>query len=110
VPHEVDGPVNEHPPGVRGLTLEEQIGTGLDANLGTTPGQFRELIVGQAVEEADSAKLPGAQFAHQISPLGGLAACSEERLEGRKKGQPASVSALTWANCNRCSTGGPAAG
>jgi hypothetical protein len=32
-------------------------------DLGTAAGQFRELIVGQAVEEADSAKLAGVHQA-----------------------------------------------
>ena len=54
---QIDGTVNEHPPEVRVLALKEQVDTRLDANLGTAVGQFRELIVGQAVEEADSAKL-----------------------------------------------------
>ena len=45
------------------LTLAEQIDAGLDAHLGTTVEQLRELIVGQAVEEAQRAKLTGA---HQI--------------------------------------------
>ena len=57
---QIDGTVNEHPPEVRVLTLKEQVDARLDANLGTAVGQLRELIVGQAVEEADSAKLARA--------------------------------------------------
>ena len=56
---QVDSTVNEHPPEVRVLTLAEQIDAGLDADLGTALGQFRELIVGQAAEQADSSKLVG---------------------------------------------------
>ena len=61
--HQVDGAIDEHPPKVRVLTLVEQIGAGLDANLGTALGQLGELIVSQAVEQAQSAKGVGA---HQI--------------------------------------------
>ena len=61
--HEVNGPVDQHPPGVRGLTLAEQIGTRLDPDLGATRGQLRELAVGQAVEQADSAEIVGAHHA-----------------------------------------------
>jgi hypothetical protein len=63
VPHEVDGALDEHPPEIRVLTLAEQLGSGLDANLGTALGQLSELIIGQAVEEAKSAKLVGAHQA-----------------------------------------------
>ena len=56
----VDSTVNEHPPEVRVLTFPEQIDAGLDLDLGTTLSQFRELIVCQAVEQADSPKLVGA--------------------------------------------------
>ncbi len=49
---QVDSTVDEHPPEVRVA--------GLDANLGTALGQFRELIIGEAVEQADIAKLVGA--------------------------------------------------
>ena len=60
---EVDGTVDEHPPEVRALTLNEQVGAGLDTDLGTALHQLRELIVGQAVQEADRAKLAGAHQA-----------------------------------------------
>jgi hypothetical protein len=59
VAHEVDGAIEEHPPKVRVLTLAKQMGPGLDANLGTARGQLRELIVSQAVEQAQSAELAG---------------------------------------------------
>ena len=57
---QVDSTVNEHPPEVRVLTLAEQIDAGLDADLGAALGQFRELIVGQAAEQADNPQLVGA--------------------------------------------------
>jgi hypothetical protein len=57
---QVDSTVNEHPPEVRVLTLAEQIDAGLDADLGTALGQFRELVVGQAAEQAESPELVGA--------------------------------------------------
>jgi hypothetical protein len=63
VADEVDGPVEEHPPEVGVLALAEQVGSGLDANLGTALDQFSELIVGQAVEDAQRAELLDA---HQI--------------------------------------------
>ena len=93
---QVDGTVDEHPPEVRVLPLKEQIHARLDAHLGTALGQFRELIVGQAVEQADSAKLVGA---HHIvtwlpmrQPPGGLAACPEKKLEGPNRRQPQTIS------------------
>jgi hypothetical protein len=58
---EVDGTIDEHPPEVCRFTLEEEIGAGLDENLGTPRGQLRELAVGQPVEEADRAKLVGVR-------------------------------------------------
>jgi hypothetical protein len=67
VAQEVYGTINKHPPEVRVLPLKEQIDARLDAHLGTAPGQFRELIVGQAVEKADSAKLVGAH--HTVAVL-----------------------------------------
>jgi hypothetical protein len=57
---QIDGTVDEHPPEVRLLTLMEQLDAGLDANLGTALGQFRELIVGQAAEQADRAQVLAA--------------------------------------------------
>ena len=63
VAHQVDGTANEHPPEVRVLALAEQLDARLDANLGAAPDQLPELVVGQAVEEAERAKLVGA---HQI--------------------------------------------
>ena len=68
---QVDSTVNEHPPEVRVLTLAEQLDAGLDADLGAALGQFRELIVGQAAEQAESPELVGASHcglvAHEIS-------------------------------------------
>src|SRR5882672_3767891 len=55
----VDSTVNEHPPEVRVLTFSEQIDASLDLDLGTTLSQFRELIVCQAAEQADSPKFVG---------------------------------------------------
>ena len=89
---QIDGTVNEHPPEVRVLALKEQVDTRLNANLGTAVGQFRELIVGQAVEEADSAKLArasdrgqvGSRFAHEIQ-------------SGRLSTVPAAMALTSWA-------------
>jgi len=63
VAHQVHGTVEEHPPKVRVLTLAEQLDAGLDTNYRAVPGQLRQLVAGQAVEEAERAKLAGA---HQI--------------------------------------------
>ena len=46
-------PSDEHPPEVRVLALAEQLDAGLDADLGAALDQLRELVVGQAVEEAE---------------------------------------------------------
>src|SRR5262249_29898800 len=74
-PHEVDGTVDEYPPEVRVLTLAERLGPRLDANHGTARHQFRELIVGHAVQETDSANLIDAAQAlypprHQCNQRG----------------------------------------
>src|SRR5262249_31434647 len=63
VAHQVDGPVEESPPVIRVLALAEQLDAGLDANLGAALGQLRQLVAGQAVKDAERAKLVGV---HQI--------------------------------------------
>jgi hypothetical protein len=63
VADEIDGTVDQHPPEVRVLTLVKQFDPGLDANLGAALDQFSELLVGQAVEDAQRAELVDA---HQI--------------------------------------------
>jgi len=63
VADEVDGTVDQHPPEIRVLTFAEQIDPGLDANFGAALDQLGELIVGQAVEDAQRA---GLVDAHQI--------------------------------------------
>ena len=60
---EVDGAVDEQPPEVRALSLAEQVDPGLDRYLGTALDQLGELVVAEAVEEAERAELVGA---HQI--------------------------------------------
>jgi hypothetical protein len=60
---EVDGTVDEQPPEVRPLSLAEQIDPGLDRYLGTALDQLGELVVAEAVKEAERAELVGA---HQI--------------------------------------------
>jgi hypothetical protein len=57
VADEVDGAVDEQPPVVRVLALVEQVDAGLDADFGTARDQLGELIVGQAVEDAERAEL-----------------------------------------------------
>ena len=51
------------------LALAEQLRPGLDADLGAARHQLRELLVGQAVEQAESADLidavDGALLRHQ---------------------------------------------
>ena len=49
---QIDGPVDQHPPEVRILTLIEQIDARLDANLRTVIDQIAELIICQALEDA----------------------------------------------------------
>jgi hypothetical protein len=46
------------------LALTEQLHAGLHADLGTAVHQLRQLVIGQAVKEAEGAKLVGA---HQIA-------------------------------------------
>ena len=74
----------------------EQLDAGLDANLGTALGQFRELIVGHAAEQADSAQLVAAH--HIIAWLLMRSASGgrppEERLEGRTQTSAQTISAL----------------
>jgi hypothetical protein len=84
VAQEVDGTINKHPPEVRVLPLKEQIDTRLDAHLGTAPGQFRELIVGQAIEKADSAKLVGAH--HTVAVLFMRSAFGRASLPASRRG------------------------
>ena len=60
---EVDGAVDEHPPEVGVLALAEQLDAGLDRDLGAALDQLGELLVGQAVEEAERAEVVDA---HQI--------------------------------------------
>ena len=55
--HQVDRPIDEHPPKVSVLTLPEQVDTGLDAHLGAGLDQLRELIVGETVEDAERAEI-----------------------------------------------------
>ena len=107
---QVDGTVDEQPPEVRLLTLMEQLDAGLDANLGTALGQFRELIVGHAVEQADSAQLVAAH--HIIAWLLMRSASGgrppEERLEGRMQTSAQTISALPRdpaARMVRCRSG-----
>jgi len=57
VADELDGAVDEQPPVVRVLTLAEQLDPGLDANFATALDQFSELLVAQAIEDAQRAEL-----------------------------------------------------
>ena len=52
VTDEVNGTVDEHPPEVGVFAFPEQIDPGLDPNLGAAFHELSELIVGQAVEDA----------------------------------------------------------
>ena len=88
----------------------EQLDAGLDANLGTALGQFRELIVDQAAEQADSAQLIAAH--HIIAWLLTRSASGgrppEERLEGRMQTSAQTISALPRdlaARMVRCRSG-----
>ncbi len=88
----------------------EQLDAGLDANLGTALGQFRELIVGHAAEQADSAQLVAAH--HIIAWLLMRSASGgrppEERLEGRTQTSAQTISALPSdpaARMVRCRSG-----
>ena len=88
----------------------EQLDAGLDANLGTALGQFRELIVGHAAEQADSAQLIAAH--HIIAWLLMRSASGgrppEERLEGRMQTSAQTISALPRdlaARMVRCRSG-----
>ena len=63
VADEVDGAVDQHPPEVGVLALAEQLDAGLDRDLGAALDQLGELVVGQAVEDAQRAELVDA---HQI--------------------------------------------
>jgi hypothetical protein len=60
---EVDGTVDEQPPEVRALSLVEQLDPGLDLHLGPALDQLGELVVAEAVEEAERTELVDA---HQI--------------------------------------------
>jgi hypothetical protein len=68
VAHEVDGAVEQHPPEVSVLALAEHIRPRLDANLGAPPGQLRELVIGQAFENAERAELVDVRRLPQKSP------------------------------------------
>ena len=57
MPDEINGTVDEHPPEVRMLALVEQIDAGLDGNLSAALDQIGELIICQAVEDAQRAKI-----------------------------------------------------
>ena len=63
VADQVDGAVDQHPPEVRVLALAEQLDPGLDPHLGAAREQLGELVVGQAVEDAQRAQVVDA---HQI--------------------------------------------
>ena len=54
---EIDSAVDEHPPEVRMLALMEQIDARLDPNFSTVLDQIGELIICQAVEDAQRAKI-----------------------------------------------------
>jgi hypothetical protein len=60
---EVDGAVDEQPPEVGVLALAEQVDPGLDLDLGPALDQLAELVVAEAVKEAELAELVDA---HQI--------------------------------------------
>ena len=60
---EVDGAVDEQPPEVGALSLAEQVDPGLDRDLGPALDQLAELVVAEAVKEAERAELVDA---HQI--------------------------------------------
>ncbi len=61
--NEVDGAVDQHPPEVGLLALMKQLETGLNPDLSTALDQISELIICQAVEDAQRAKII---HAHQI--------------------------------------------
>jgi hypothetical protein len=63
VADEVDGAGDQQPPEVGVLALPEQDDPGLDADLGAALDQLAELLVGQAVEDAQRAEVGGA---HQV--------------------------------------------
>jgi len=110
---QIDSTINEHPPEVRVLPLPEQVDAGLDAHLGTAVSQFRELLVGQAAEQADSAKVVGA---HHIvawslirSAFGWPRRLPPRRgCRDRYRRQPLTISArpITWADSAWCGAAG----
>ncbi len=109
--HEVNGPVDEDPPEVRAAVLEEQLGAGLKPHLGAAVGQFRQLAVRQAAEQADRAKFGGAYHTGagllMSSAFGRPRAYPKERLEGTIGRQH--YSRWSFFNCwaaARCSEGG----
>ena len=63
MPDEVDGAVHEDPPEVGVLARSEQIDPGLYADLRAALEQLAELLVRQAVEDAERAKVVEA---HQV--------------------------------------------
>lgn len=54
---EINSAVDEHPPEVRMLALVEQVDAGLDPNFSTILDQIGKLIICQAVEDAQRAKI-----------------------------------------------------
>jgi hypothetical protein len=66
VPYEVDGAVEENPPVVRVLAFVEQLDAVFDPYLVARLGQLRELVVGQAGEQAERAKVVEAHRAESI--------------------------------------------
>jgi hypothetical protein len=102
---QVDSTLNEHPPEVRVLTFAEQIDAGLDVNLGTALGQFRELIVGQATEQADSSKLVGAHHIVAWSLMRSASGRPRRLPRGRQEGRIETSATdyirapMTWADC-----------
>ena len=64
VPDEIDGAVEQDPPVVRVLALAEQLGAGLDPDLGTARDQVGELIVGQPAKHLEDTELTGM---HQVT-------------------------------------------
>jgi hypothetical protein len=61
--YELERTVDQHPPEVRGLALDEQGDAGLDRHLVASRHQIAELTVGQPVEEPQLAYVVGP---HQI--------------------------------------------
>ena len=98
VAQQIDRAIHQHPPEVRLLPLVEQLGSGLDAHLGAALSQLGQLIVGQAIEQADGAQVSGAHKAvagwFMTSASGRRAVCPD---------RPNSITgyAMTWADSAR---------